>query len=143
MRNSSSVLTSPIRYNNVLDSDQFKLSGAAKSECDTENRGVLLSHGCSVVLLRETNTEVERLATQLDLNVMVEAVPSSMSTGPQHVIALLDSGCTVSVLDESLALALGCQQKPLARPVKVTNADGTQNRKGLITPSTVVRLSCF
>jgi hypothetical protein len=47
---------------------------------------------------------------------------------------LIDSRCTTSVIDNKYALVNGIELFPLTKPIRVLNADGSENRKGLITP---------
>ena len=49
------------------------------------------------------------------------------------VVALIDSGCTGSVIDQAFAQLHGFEAKPLPRPIPVKNADGSANRSGPIT----------
>jgi hypothetical protein len=46
---------------------------------------------------------------------------------------LIDSGCTTFVIDNKYALVNGIKLFPLTKPIHVLNADGSENRKGLIT----------
>jgi hypothetical protein len=48
-------------------------------------------------------------------------------------VALINSGCTTSVIDNEYALVNGIELFPLTKPIHVLNADSSENRKGLIT----------
>ena len=45
---------------------------------------------------------------------------------------LLDSGATEKFIDQNFAKAKGLKTKPLAKPIKVYNVDGTPNKRGTI-----------
>ena len=55
---------------------------------------------------------------------------NTVEAEPIQVMVLIDSGCTQSCIDCKYAMACGFLQKPLDKPVRVLNADGTPNRAG-------------
>jgi hypothetical protein len=68
---------------------------------------------------------------QLNLAIQIESLQSNAST--LRAVALINSGCTISVIDNEYMLVNGIELFPLTKPIHVLNADGSENRKGLIT----------
>ncbi|KZV59364.1 hypothetical protein PENSPDRAFT_549004, partial [Peniophora sp. CONT] len=67
----------------------------------------------------------------LDVPALLETLNSDVQS--VKVMALIDSGCTGSVIDTAFARANGFEEKPLDRPFPVVNADGSRNRAGMVT----------
>jgi hypothetical protein len=82
-----------------------------------------------VQILRDT--DVVRPWKQLDLAIQIESLQSNALT--LRAVALIGSGCTTSVIDSKYALINGIELFPLTKPIRVLNADGSENHKGLIT----------
>ena len=59
-------------------------------------------------------------------------VPITIKTPQRNLrmVALLDSGCTGSCLNTQWVKEQGIPTRPLAHPILVYNADGTQNIGG-------------
>ena len=57
------------------------------------------------------------------------------------VLALLDSGCTGTTMDQQFAKEKGLETHKLPRPIPVYNADGSINQAGSITEFVVVELT--
>ncbi|KAJ6459184.1 hypothetical protein C8R47DRAFT_994756, partial [Mycena vitilis] len=58
----------------------------------------------------------------------------TLDTGKTRVIkALLDNGCTTTCMDRGYAEAEGYELKELDKPIKASNADGSENTQGNIT----------
>jgi hypothetical protein len=68
---------------------------------------------------------------QLDLAIQIESLQSNALT--LLAVALIDSRCTISVINNEYALVNRIELFLLTKPVRVLNADGSENRKGLIT----------
>jgi hypothetical protein len=83
----------------------------------------------SVQILRDA--DVVRPWKQLDLAIQIESLQSNTLT--LRVVVLIDSGCTMSMIDNEYALVNGIKLFPLTKPIRVLNADGSENCKGLIT----------
>jgi hypothetical protein len=49
------------------------------------------------------------------------------------VVVLIDSGCTTSLINNKYALVNRIELFPLTKPIRILNADGSENHKGLIT----------
>jgi hypothetical protein len=77
------------------------------------------------------NTDVVRPCKQLDLTIQIKSLQSNVST--LQAVALIDSRCTMSVIDNEYTLVNGIELFPLTKPIRVLNVDGSENRKGLIT----------
>jgi hypothetical protein len=75
---------------------------------------------------------------QLDLAIQIESLQLNAST--LRVVALIDSGCTTSVIDNEYKLVNRIELFPLTKPIRVFNADGSENRKGLITHYAKIRI---
>ena len=45
-------------------------------------------------------------------------------------VALLDSGATENFMDMETWKRIGIGRKPLVKPIKVYNVDGTENKQG-------------
>jgi hypothetical protein len=84
------------------------------------------------------DADVVRPRKQLDLAIQIESLQSNAST--LQAVALIDSGCTTSVIDNKYALVNGIELFPLRKPIRVLNADGSENRKGLITHYAKIRI---
>jgi hypothetical protein len=84
------------------------------------------------------NADVVRPRKQLDLAIQIESLQSNAST--LRAVALIDSGCTTSVIDNKYALVNGIELFPLTKPIRVLNADGSENCKGLITHYAKIRI---
>ena len=57
------------------------------------------------------------------------------------VLALLDSGCTGTTMDQQFAKEKGLETHKLPQPIPVYNADGSINQAGSITEFVVVELT--
>src|SRR3984957_19913329 len=97
-------------------------------------------------------SEIRGLRSQI-ADVMIEARKSDrkdlimkvLIASEQHRIqhetrALIDSGCTVSCINEETVRKLNLEKKPLEHAVPVRNADGTLNAAGSITHVVTARL---
>ena len=60
---------------------------------------------------------------ETDGRALVEVLPIVVlgETGKQHVMALRDSGCNTTLIDESLALSLGLQGKEVDLEIQGVN----------------------
>jgi hypothetical protein len=77
------------------------------------------------------DADVVRPRKQLDLVIQIESLQLNAST--LRAVALINSGCTTSMINNEYALVNGIKLFPLTKPICVLNADGSENRKGLIT----------
>jgi hypothetical protein len=77
------------------------------------------------------NADVVRPWKQLDLAIQIKSLQSNVST--LQAVVLIDSGCTMSMINNEYALVNGIELFPLTKPICVLNADGSENCKGLIT----------
>jgi hypothetical protein len=77
------------------------------------------------------DADVVRPWKQLDLAIQIESL--QLNAWTLRAVALIDSGCTTSVIDNEYALVNGIELFPLTKPICVLNADGSENCKGLIT----------
>jgi hypothetical protein len=68
---------------------------------------------------------------QLDLAIQIESLQLNAST--LRAVALIDSGCTTSVINNEYALVNWIGLFPLTKLIYVLNADSSENCKGLIT----------
>ena len=57
------------------------------------------------------------------------------------ILALLDSGCTGTTMDQQFAKEKGLETHKLPRPIPVYNADGSINQAGSITEFAIVELT--
>ena len=101
-----------------------------------ENTATCLWGKSTVVHLREVFLAKEQLEvacsiTALTMRKDAEDIPPTGKTS--QVIALVDSGCTGSVIDDSFASSLGLQKIAMETPIRVVNADGTVNKGGPLT----------
>lgn len=96
-----------------------------------ENRRGFLSNKSSIVVPQDSHIFCPR--RQLDVRVVLEGL-EPLSVG-YPVAGLIDSGCTGSVIDDAYASACGFPKTPLSKPIRVHNADGSDNTGGLITHS--------
>lgn len=99
-----------------------------------EQQRILLRSKDRLTISRDT--EVIRPRRQLDVNVTLESLDGNVPTIKD--VALIDSGCTTSVIDAALVQASGFREIPLDKPIPVINADGSENRSGKV--STYVEL---
>ena len=58
-----------------------------------------------------------------------------------NVLALLDSGCTGTTMDQQFAKEKGLETHKLPQPIPVYNADGSINQAGSITEFAIVELT--
>ena len=67
------------------------------------------------------------------------SVPVSFSIEPKksnkivEIKALIDSGAGGKFIDQNFVRNMKLKKKPLKKPIKVFNVDGTLNKKGTIT----------
>lgn len=78
-------------------------------------------------------------ANQLDIPVRLQDLTSTGKT--IRSVALLDSGCTSSIIDEAFVRKHQLPTWPLVNAIPAVNADGTKNAAGPITHVTELRLS--
>lgn len=78
-------------------------------------------------------------ANQLDLPVGLQDLSPTGKT--IRSTALLDSGCTSSIIDEEFVRKHKLPTWPLDKPIPAINADGTKNAAGSITRVTELRVS--
>ena len=57
------------------------------------------------------------------------------------ILALLDSGCTGTIMDQQFAKGKGLETHKLPQPIPVYNADGSINQAGSITEFVIVELT--
>ena len=57
------------------------------------------------------------------------------------ILALLDSGCTGTTMDQQFAKEKGLETHKLPRPIPVYNTDGSINQAGSITEFVIVKLT--
>src|SRR6266849_4382571 len=57
-----------------------------------------------------------------------------------NVAALLDSGCDGSSIDHRFVLRNKILTRPVQKPMKVTNANGTENKHGMIKEYVILRV---
>jgi hypothetical protein len=74
------------------------------------------------------NADVVRPQTQLNLAIQIESLQLNAST--LQAVALIDSGCTTSMIDNEYALVNRIELFPLTKPIRVLNADGSENCNG-------------
>ena len=73
--------------------------------------------------------------------LMLKAIVQPVSNDKEYETkVLLDSGCTGSSMDKAFAIKNNIPLKRLLKPMKVLNADGTENKGGMITHTTQVRM---
>ena len=77
------------------------------------------------------DSDVVRPRRQLDIPALLQS-PTNEDLSVV-VVALLDSGCTGTVMDIEFARQKGFELKPVARPIPIRNADGSRNRAGVVT----------
>ena len=58
-----------------------------------------------------------------------------------NILALLDSGCTGTTMDQQFAKERGLETHKLPRPIPVYNVDGSINQAGSITEFAIVELT--
>lgn len=68
------------------------------------------------------NPDVVRPRRQLDTTILLETLDSKMSLA---VSALIDSGCTISCIDQDVVHAYGFKTVSLNQPIRVLLADGS------------------
>lgn len=78
-------------------------------------------------------------ANQLDIPVRLQDLSPTGKT--IRATALLDSGCTSSIIDEAFVRKHNLPTWPLDKPIPAVNADGTKNAAGPITRVTELRVS--
>jgi gag-polyprotein putative aspartyl protease len=64
---------------------------------------------------------------------MTIKIPYTSIRRKAEICALVDSGATENFMDERTVQELGLGRKPLTRPGKVRNVDGTENKAGMLT----------
>jgi hypothetical protein len=74
--------------------------------------------------------DVVRPRRQLDVECTLESLDGALL---RLAVALLNTGCTASCIDDTFVTALGLERKPFPKPVGVVNADGSPNQLGKIT----------
>ena len=67
------------------------------------------------------------------LEVLLTLLPPNLSSDGIDAHALIDSGCTGSCIDSRFVSRYQLITKPYINPLKVHNADGSDNEGGLIT----------
>jgi hypothetical protein len=90
----------------------------------------------SIQILR--NAYVVHPRKQLNLAIQIESLQLNAST--LQAVVLIDSRCTMSVIDNEYTLVNGIVLSPLTKPIRVLNTDGSENYKGLITHYAKIRI---
>ena len=88
-----------------------------------------------------TPTEEEviiRSSAGRQLEALITLIPPNSDGIDAH--ALIDSGCTGSCIDSRFVNRYGIPTKRYPNPLRVSNADGTDNEGGLITEYAEVQL---
>ena len=126
----------------ISNNDDIFLNTVKREDDPLQVRRALLASKDSLTiprdLLPEKKADVIRPRRQLDVPALVETLSTGRdlrddSPSAVKVVALVDSGCTSSVMDKTFAKLHGFNAKPLSRSIPVKNADGSTNRSGPVT----------
>ena len=126
----------------ISNNDDIFLNTVKREDDPLQVRRTLLASKDSLTiprdLLPEKKADVIRPRRQLDVPALVETLSTGRdlrddSPSAVKVVALVDSGCTSSVMDKTFAKLHGFNAKPLSRSIPVKNADGSTNRSGPVT----------
>ena len=123
----------------ISNNDDIFLNTVKREDDPLQVRRTLLASKDSLTiprdLLPEKKADVIRPRRQLDVPALVETLSTGRdlrddSPSAVKVVALVDSGCTSSVMDKTFAKLHGFNAKPLSRSIPVKNADSSTNWSG-------------
>ena len=117
----------PVDSNNVPIAPEYD-DDLRINSVNFQQRRTAVESKSSLTIPRDS--DVVRPRRQLDIPALIQS-----HTDPElsvAVVALLDSGCTATVMDTEFARQKGFELKPLARAILVKNADGSFNRAGAV-----------
>jgi hypothetical protein len=84
------------------------------------------------------DADVVRPWKRLDLAVIIKSLQSNVLT--LQVVALIDSGCTMSMIDNEYAMVNRIKLFPLTKAIYVLNMDSSENCKELITHYMMIQI---